>query len=198
MNKETEQLAALEALLFVHGEPLSFTKIGKILEIEEDAARGLAKTLEERLANEERGLMLVFGGERVQLATKPAFAKIVEGFVKAELAEELTPASLETLAIIAYFGPVTKAQIDYQRGVNSAFILRSLMIRGLILRATDPAHPASYVYRPSFPLLTHLGLARQDDLPDYENYRQLLTKFEAELRGEPGGEAPIPSSNSTE
>ncbi|MEK7174471.1 MAG: SMC-Scp complex subunit ScpB [Patescibacteria group bacterium] len=191
MNKETKQLAALEALLFVHGEPLSFVKIAKILEVDEATVRGLAKTLEERLADEERGLMLVLGGERAQLATKPAFAKIVEGFVKAELAEELTPASLETLAIIAYFGPVTKARIDYQRGVNSAFILRNLMIRGLILRATDPAHPTSYVYRPSFLLLTHLGLARQEDLPDYENYRQLLAKFEAELRGEPGSTTAI-------
>ena len=64
-----------------------------------------------------------------------------KSFVKEELTEDLTPASLETLSIVAYLGPISRVRIEYLRGVNSSVILRSLMIRGLIERFADPEHP---------------------------------------------------------
>ena len=85
----------------------------------------------------------------------------------------LTPASLETLAIIAYLGPCNRALIEYVRGVNSTFILRSLMIRGLVERKPDPKRMNTFLYQVSFDFLRHMGLTRQGDLPDYEKYRKL-------------------------
>ncbi len=174
-----EKIAELEALLFVHGEPLALTKIAKVLGTDEASARALLAEYEKRLANTDRGLGLVVSDDRVQLTTKPMFSHIVESFIKAELSEELSPASLEALAIVGYFGPISRARIDYQRGVNSQFILRSLLLRGLVERSPDPHRPNAYLYSPSFELLRHLGIGKQGDLPDYAKFRSLLERFEA-------------------
>ncbi|HTY40164.1 MAG TPA: SMC-Scp complex subunit ScpB [Candidatus Paceibacterota bacterium] len=183
-----EQLAGLEALLFIHGEPLAFEKIGKVLGIKAEEARALADALSAKLAEAPRGLVLIMNGDEVQLSTKPQFAGLVESFVKAELSEDLSPASLETLAIVAYFGPISRSRIDYQRGVNSSFILRSLLIRGLIDRAPDPHRANAYLYRPSFELLKYLGVGGQADLPEAARFRKLLEDFEAQT---PVSETPI-------
>lgn len=172
------RLALLEALLFIHGEPISFRKIGEVLEMEEKEAAILVEELKKRLANGDRGLTIVEDEKRVQLVTKPEFYPLLERFVKSEFAEELTPASLETLAIIAYFGPISRARIEYQRGVNSSFILRNLMLRGLVERFPDPDSPNSYLYRPTFEFWRHLGVSRREDLPDYQKFRELLIRFE--------------------
>ncbi|MEY4731740.1 MAG: hypothetical protein RL681_686 [Candidatus Parcubacteria bacterium] len=181
-----EKTAELEALLFVHGEPLAFTKIGKLLGTDEAGARGLVAEYEKRLASADRGLSVVTSEDRVQLTTKPVFSRILESFIKAELSEELSPASLETLAIVGYFGPISRARIDYQRGVNSQFILRSLLLRGLVERSPDPHRPNAYLYSPSFEMLKYIGVQQQSDLPEYAKFRSLLERFEAsEGTGEP-------------
>ena len=141
----------------------------------------LITEFEQRLSGADRGLTLITRGDRVQLATKPAFHTILENFVKSELSEDLTPASLETLAIISYFGPISRSRIEYQRGVNSSFILRSLLLRGLIDRSADPDHPNSYLYQASFELLRHLGVKDQRSLPEYEQFRELFAKAEREV-----------------
>lgn len=178
-----KNIASLEALLFIYGEPITLEKAARTLQIERNELEMAAKELQNSLASENRGLSLVFHGEKIQLATKPEFAKILEGFVKEELSEELTPASLETLSIISYFGPISRNRIEYLRGVNSSFILRSLLLRGLIERISDPDRPQGYVYESSFDLLKHLGLTRKENLPDYEKFHSLLTAFESS--GEP-------------
>lgn len=172
------QLSQLEALLFIHGEPLPLSKIAAVTGIEEGALPALLDAYRLRLQEPGRGIMLLQIGNRVQLATKPEFGSLLEQFVKSELAENLSPASLETLALIAYFGPMTRARIEYHRGVNSSFILRTLLLRGLIDRIADPASPSSYQYLPSAELFQHLGLAAADDLPEYESFRVLLQKAE--------------------
>src|ERR1035437_7437548 len=104
--ESNSKIAELEALLFLHGEPLSFKKIAAVLDVKEEACTDLVHALDEKLQNnDDGGLHLVIDKEKVQLATKPAFGKLLEAFVKEELTEELTPASVETLAIIAYLGP---------------------------------------------------------------------------------------------
>ncbi len=177
---DPKNLARLEALFFIHGEPLRFEKIGKILGIPAEEVPALVGELERRLASEDRGLILIRSEGDAQLATKPEFAAILEGFIKEELAEDLSPASLETLAIIAYFGPISRTRIDYQRGVNSNFILRSLLLRGLVERSPDPGRPASFLYKPSFNFFRHLGVAKAEDLPDFEKFRGVLENFERE------------------
>ncbi len=181
-----EKIAELEALLFVHGEPLAFAKIAKLLGTDDSGARGLVAEYEKRLIGADRGLGIVSSDDRVQLTTKPVFSRILESFVKAELSEDLSPASLETLAIVGYFGPISRARIDYQRGVNSQFILRSLLLRGLVERSPDPHRPNAYLYSPSFETLKYLGVQKQSDLPDHAKFRSLLERFEAsEGTGEP-------------
>lgn len=181
MNKK---LAELEALLFIHGEPITFKKIVAVLDISMEDCEALVVEMKKTLENEGRGLQLVVGGtgadRKVQLATKPEFNTILENFVREELSEDLTPASLEALSIIAYLGPISRAKLEYLRGVNSIVILRSLMIRGLIERMPDPEHPAGYLYQPTFDLMKQLGLQGREDLPEYHKFQDLLKVFDAQ------------------
>ena len=142
MENTNKISAAIEAVLFVYGEPMEIKKITKLLKTDETTVKEALKNLEQEFSVENRGLKLIFkdspAGGSVQLATKPDFTSFLENFIKEEFKENLTPASLETLSLIAYLGPVSRAQIDYYRGVNSTFILRSLLIRGLVERYPAP------------------------------------------------------------
>lgn len=182
MNPEQseQKLAELEALLFIYGEPLTRKKIQKILELEKADLDPLIEEFAKRLSAEGRGLALVNDAEKVQLATEPRFGKFLEDFVKSELSEELTPASLEVLSIISYLGPISRSQIEYRRGVNSSFTVRNLLLRGLIERVPDPKQPAMFLYQPSFELLKHLGVSKQSELPEYEKFISLLTVSDQE------------------
>lgn len=180
MKNLDKKIAELEALLFIHGEPISYKKVETVLKIDKEECEMVIDALKQKLEDETRGLQLVLGNEKVQLATKPDFNEILENFVKEELSEDLTPASLEALSIIAYLGPISRAKIEYLRGVNSLVILRSLMIRGLIERFPDPDHAAGFLYRPTFDLMKQLGLRGKEDLPEYEKFQELLKVFEAQ------------------
>lgn len=180
MKNPEEKTAELEALLFIHGEPLLVKKIASILEIKTEEVAELIAGLKQRLEAENSGLALVLDGEKVQLATKAKFGKILEKFVKDELSEELTPASLETLSAIIYFAPITRSRLEYLRGVNSSFILRSLLLRGLVERFPDPNRQNQYLYRPTFELLKHIGLEKREDMPDFEKFQSLMKAFETQ------------------
>lgn len=188
-DQREEKLAELEALLYIHGEPLDFARAMKVLGLHEKDFKELVAELEKRLLDADRGLSLVLHENKLQFVTKPHYHRILESFVKSELTEDLTPASAETLAIIAYFGPLRRSRIDYQRGVNSSFILRSLLLRGLIDRYPDPSHPLSYLYTPSFELLRHLGVSRREMLSEYEAFKSLFERVGHEESRE-GTEAP--------
>ncbi len=185
--------ASLEALLFIHGEPLSYKKIQSVLGIEKEELEALIKELAADLETDARGLQLVSDREKIQLATKPEFNSILERFMKEEISEDLTPASLEALSIIAYLGPISRARLEYLRGVNSIVILRSLMIRGLVERFPDPEHPASFLYRGTFDLMKHLGIKEKEGLPDYEKFQELLKVFDAPKPEEPSAAEPAPA-----
>jgi segregation and condensation protein B len=172
------KLASLEALLFIHGEPLTYKKIGAVLDISPGDLDALLEELKTKLAADDRGLQLVSDKDKVQLATKPQFNPILEGFIKEEITEDLSPASVEALAIIAYLGPISRARLEYLRGVNSIVILRSLMIRGLVERFPDPARSAGFLYRGTFDLMKHLGIQEKTNLPDYEKFQELLKVFD--------------------
>jgi segregation and condensation protein B len=142
------------------------------------------------------GLQVIVGGggvtvdRKVQLATKPEFNMILEDFVREELSEDLTPASLEALSIVAYLGPISRAKLEHLRGVNSIVILRSLMIRGLVERISDPEHPSGFLYQPTFDLIKQLGLQSREDLPEFERFQALLKVFEAQTKE--GEIVPVP------
>jgi segregation and condensation protein B len=183
MDNLNKKLGELEALLFIHGEPLSFEKIQSALGLVREETELLISELKKRLGADARGLALVSDRGRVQLVTRPEFAKVLEGFIKEELSEDLTQASLEALAVVVYFGPISRSRIEYLRGVNSSFILRSLLLRGLVERFPDPDRPNSFLYQPTFELLKHLGLTDKKNLPDYEKFQSLLKVFESSSAG---------------
>jgi segregation and condensation protein B len=180
MDNLDKNIASLEALLFIHGEPISYKKVESVLKLEREDCEAVIDMLKKRLEDDHRGLQLVVGNEKVQLATKPEFNTILESFVREELSEDLTPASLEALAIISYLGPISRARIEYLRGVNSLVILRSLMIRGLVERIPDPQHTANFLYQTTFNLMKQLGLQSRDDLPEFEKFQDLLKVFDEE------------------
>ncbi len=172
LNKQNI-VGAIEAILFVYGEPMEIKKIAKLLRVNEDGVKTALESLAKNLESEDRGLKLIFSGNQVQLATKPEFSPLLEDFIKEEFREQLTPAALETLSLIAYLGPLPKSQLDYYRGVNSAFILRSLLIRGLVERSPDSQKGNVYLYRASFDLLKYLGISKVEDLPEYEKLKEM-------------------------
>lgn len=170
-SSDRQRLAALEALLFLHGEPISFSKIEAILHINEEESRSLVSLLNDELEKDHRGICLISDGKKVQLATKPSFSSLLEEFAKSQLSEDLTPAVMEVLAIISYCAPITRDELERIRGVHSAVTLRNLLLRGLIEK--DEQENGSIFYHPTLELLKHLGVANMEDLPDYEKFKEL-------------------------
>ncbi len=161
--------SAIETLLFVHGEPMEEEKIAKILKEKKDAVAAALNELREDYRG--RGFALLKKDNEWQLATNPEHAPFIEALVKNEFSEELSRAALETIAIVAYRGPLTRAQIEFVRGVNSSFTLRNLLMRGLVERINNPKDSRSYLYRVSFDFLKHFGLTRIEELPEFEMFR---------------------------
>jgi segregation and condensation protein B len=154
---------------------MPYKKLSKILGVSESEILDAVKKLDAELKNRDGGLWLVSDEEKIQLTTRPEFAKLLEQIIKEELKEDLSPASLETLSIIAYSAPISRAELDYVRGVNSSFILRSLLLRGLIERETDPKRGNAFIYRPSLEFLKFVGASSAQDLPEFEKYSKLLS-----------------------
>ncbi|MGC8776058.1 MAG: SMC-Scp complex subunit ScpB [Minisyncoccia bacterium] len=179
-EKNNNQLAQLEAFLFAYGEAISILNIAKYLNLSLEEAEKLILDYELELQNEKRGLVILKNNDLVQLGTKPEYSYLIEDLIKKDLDEDLTPASLETLSIILYFGPISRSKIEYLRGVDSSFILRSLVLRGLVERFPDPKFPQAYLYDASFKLLRHLGITKKENLPDYEKFKKLNEQFEKE------------------
>jgi segregation and condensation protein B len=192
-----KKLAALEALLFIHGEPVTYKKIASVLSVEKEEAETLVEEFKHRLEDPARGLQLVSDREKVQLATKPEWNTILESFVKEELTEDLSPASLETLSIVAYLGPISRPRLEYLRGVNSSVILRSLMIRGLVERFQDPEHPSGFLYRLTFDAMKHLGIQQKEDLADFAKFQELLKVFDTTAEQDQVI-SPVPSASESE
>ena len=126
---------------------------------------------------ESRGIILMKKDESVYLATSPASSELIKKITKEEESAELGKSALETLSIILYKSPIRWSDIDYIRGVNSSFILRNLLVRGLIEKKTDPKDPRTFVYSPSFELLAHLGVTEVSKLPDFEKVQAEIEAF---------------------
>jgi segregation and condensation protein B len=164
------QLAqSIEAILFATAEPQSFKALANRLSVSESEIADVVSEL--KASYEGRGIMLLEQGQEVHLATRPEQAKIIEAIRKEELTKELTKASAETLAIIAYLGSVSKAQIEFIRGVNVSYTLRSLQMRGLI---EQEGGGRAITYRPSLELLQHYGIASVAELPLYAETKNKL------------------------
>ena len=120
----------------------------------------------------------------VTLGTAPEMTSLIEDLRKEELNKELSKAALETLSIILYKNGANRSVIDYIRGVNSSFTLRALSVRGLIEKITDPKDSRRYIYRPSFELLSYMGVKSVEELPDYGEINKSIEVSEEELEKE--------------
>jgi len=163
----------VEALLFVHGEPLSFTRLAAAASAGDQDIRQAVDSLKERFSASGGAMAIVIRDNLVQLIAASAPAAVAK-LIKEDFDSPLTSAALETISVIAYLGPVSRARLDYLRGVNSTFILRSLMMRGLVDRRPDPKHSYSFLYSLSGDCLNHLGLEDASKLPEYAKYVNLL------------------------
>lgn len=173
--------ARIEALLFYKGEPVSVRFLAQTLGVSEDKVREGFDALDRELIG--RGLTLIRNGDDACLGTAPVMGSLIEGLIKEELSKDLGKAGLETLAIVLYRGPVARSEINYIRGVNSNYILRALMVRGLIEK-DESSSARSTVYRPTFELLSYLGVSKVEDLPEYETSRAAVEMFEQEQEKE--------------
>ena len=164
----------IESLLFTAGHALSSKKLAEILEISESEIENLLKEMSEEREKEERGLRLIFLDDKAQIVAAPSSIGIIEKLIKSDFEEDLSQAALETLAIISYRGPISRAAIENLRGVNCSFILQNLAIRGLIEKKNNPEDGRSYIYNITFDFLKHLGLNKLEDLPNYGEFKNKI------------------------
>jgi segregation and condensation protein B len=162
------ELAILvESLLFVAPEAVKITNLADALE---ETPGRIEEALADLMAVQAaRGVRVQRQGERVQMISAPEAAAAIERFLGLDLTTKLSPAALETLAIIAYKQPVTRAQIDELRGVASDGVLRTLIHRGLVEqgeRLEQAGRP--FQFRTTFDFLQHFGLQSLGDLPRIE------------------------------
>ena len=168
---------SIEAILFYQAEPMKVSRLAALLKRSEPEVLEAIKVLEDKL--QATGLRLLTNGGEVTLGTSPDASALIEAITKEELSKDLSKASLETLAIVLYKGPLTRAEIDYVRGVNSTFILRNLLIRGLVEKVDNPNDQRSFLYKPTFQLLEHMGVTKAEELPAYHDTLNTLAGFVA-------------------
>lgn len=162
-----ELKSKLESVLFSSSQPISFKRLAHLLETNEEMVEQISKELQEEYKAQNRGIQLVENGKKIEMVTHSENTTLVQNFLKEDLTGELTPASLETLTIVAYRGPITKMELEQIRGVNCGLILRNLMMKGLIEEERDESKMAMY-YRPSIDFMRYLGIGKIEELPDYQ------------------------------
>ncbi|MDE1924874.1 MAG: SMC-Scp complex subunit ScpB [Patescibacteria group bacterium] len=175
MNELTQQL---EALLFALGRPVSRTELQKLLDVSPEELGGAI----EYLTSGGRGVVLVDDGKMLELRTAPAAAALIERICKEEYARDIGRAGLEALAAVLYRGPLTRAEIDFIRGVNSSQTLRTLAMRGLVRKVPNPKDERSFLYEPTTELLAQLGVSHRSLLPEFNEVRDKLSKLEEAYR----------------
>jgi segregation and condensation protein B len=185
MNAQLDLPAQLEAILFWKGEPMALKRLAELTHTEAGLVHEALGQLESRLAG--RGLQLVFTGEQgsaeVVLGTAALAGQLIEKLTKEELIKDLGKAGLETLAIILYQGPASRKDIEYIRGVNCSYIIRNLLIRGLVEKTDSPKSANSQkmsgrgtFYAPTALLLSYLGVSRISDLPEFAEVQKEIEK----------------------
>jgi segregation and condensation protein B len=198
---EKKQLVgALEAALFVSGEPVALVRLEKILDITTTELAELVNVLREKLEHDEAsGLQLVQHAGSLVLATRDFTLRLWNSSLRPRF-RDASRAALEVLAIISYRAPIARSEIEAIRGVNCSFTLRNLLLRDLIERIGNPQESRGYLYQPTFKFLQSLGIASVSDLPDFEtlkNDERLLQLIEQEKSVTPPKSADMQSDISS-
>ena len=170
MNENTTAEGSLkgriEAILFVAGEAVSIRDMAKALQIDKKELKVALKEIGSEYDYEQRGFMLKRFGDKVQLATRPLYSEDVLRLLQPVQQQSLSQAAMETLAVVAYKQPVTRAEVEQIRGVKCDYSLQSLMMKGLIQEAGRKdtiGRPILYATTDTF--LSHFGIQGLEDLP---------------------------------
>lgn len=170
-NLETQ----IEAILLFKNEPLSFSVLSKILNVSLDEVKATISSLQ--IFYKNRGIILITEGDKIAFGTSPEVSELIESIQKEEFSRDLGKAGLETLSIILYKGPISRKEIDNIRGVNSGFIIRNLLIRGLVEKGESEVGERSFSYKPTIELLRYLGITKREDLPEFNTAFSKLEAF---------------------
>ena len=182
----------IESLLFYKNEPVSFSWLASRTKIPEKQIRSEVEGMLPFYEN--RGLTLLYSSDEVSLVSSEIGSSFISELIKSSEEKELSKQALETLAIVAYKGKITKSEIDYIRGVNSIFILRNLLMRGLIIKQVNQQDKRSPLYSISHDLLSYLGVTNVQQLAGYDSVVSKLDKLEQEYYEEQQGEGSEDSS----
>ena len=167
MNNEDGTLKGrIEAILFVAGEAVPLRELARALQTDEKEIRAAVSALRDEYDFEQRGFLLKRFGDKVQLATRPLYAGDVVRLLQPVQQQSLSQAAMETLAVVAYKQPVTRAEVEQIRGVKCDYSLQSLMNKGLIREAGRKdtiGRPILFCTTDEF--LSHFGLEGLDGLP---------------------------------
>ena len=168
----------IEGYLFYKSAPQKKQIIIKLFDLSEEDFIQALNILRERLKS--GATRVIETDTEIQLVTCPEMSPIIDVMRKNELKADIGKAGAETLAIILYRGPVTRSDIDRVRGVNSSFILRNLMIRGLVERVQEKKGGGiKYTVTPN--LLSHLGVTHKHELPDFARISDVLEQFNTDF-----------------
>ncbi|MFN3692733.1 MAG: SMC-Scp complex subunit ScpB [Candidatus Paceibacteria bacterium] len=170
----------IEGLLFYKSQPLKKAQLAKQFGVSDEDLRTTLDTLRGRL--EAGATRLLETDTDIELVTAPILAPFIEELRKQDIKSDIGKAGAETLAIILYRGPISRSDIDKIRGVNSSFILRNLLIRGLIERGEKQG--SGYLFKATPSLLAHLGVDRKEALTDFARITDALETFTAEHAAE--------------
>lgn len=164
----TNYISILQGLLFVAGDDgITLEEASYILELERSAVRQLFEGLEKKLESEDSGLEILLTASHYKLVTKASLKPYIEKYAVSPYSSQLSQASLETLAIIAYKQPVTRIDIETIRGVQSSGSIQKLLLRDLIEEAgrlDSPGRPK--LYKTTAYFMDYFGLESLDALPD--------------------------------
>lgn len=159
-------LSVIEAILFAAGESVPVARLSLILGADEDEVMAAAKELRERYEREQRGMRILQLDDRLQMCSAPEFAPYISKALEQRKPPMLSQPALETLAVVAYFQPVTRAYVEQVRGVDSSYTVSALCERGLIEecgRLEVPGRPA--VFRTTDVFLRTMGISSLKELP---------------------------------
>lgn len=163
----------IEGVLFYKAAPVKKNALEKLFDVKSDRLEETLTNLAKRL--ETGATRLITTQTEVELVTAPELDEMISALRKDEMRRDIGKAGAETLAIILYRGPLSRAEIDRIRGVNSAFILRNLQVRGLIEKLTSGRQTQ---FQPTTTLLAHLGITNRTEAPDFESVMNALDKYE--------------------
>lgn len=162
----TDISSAIEAILFAAGESVPLARLSLILDTDEAELGRVAAELAERYEREQRGMRILRLGNKLQMCSAPEYAPFIAKTLEQRKPPMLSQSALETLAIVAYFQPVTRAYVEQLRGVDSSYSISSLADKGLIEpcgRLDVPGRPT--LFRTTDAFLRTMGVSELSQLP---------------------------------